>query len=223
MSLPPGDSLLVRDEKFSGGYEEYAGSELEKRTQILFSWQYWIMSCLCGLCILTRFTNKSASGRTHSISITSDDPDEYFTLEPGQRCSITPSDLVAFSGSISISARWRAWLPAWCMGQIRHYVLTGPGMAVVRAEGGITEDEVHPGKVVIRRKHCLISASEGILLHIRRTETLIPYLLGITSLFDLRLMGNGKYRIRNVVTIPRSVADRASHLFLEGLGKFLGF
>ena len=226
LDLPPGESLLVRDEKYTGGYEEYADSELEKRTQILFSWKYWLMSWLCGLCILTRFTNKSSTGRTHSISITSDDPDEYFTaitLAPGERCSITPSDLVAFSGSISIFGRWRAWLPAWCMGQIRHYVLAGPGMVVVRAEGGITGDEVHPGKVAIRRKHCLISASQGVLLHVRRTETLIPYLLGITGLFDLRLMGNGNYRIRNVITAPRSVADRASHLFLEGLGKFLGF
>lgn len=224
--LPPGEALLVRDESYTGGYMEYDDGLLQKRTQLLFSHTYWLMSWLCGLCLLTRFTNPANGTRTHDITITSDDPDEYFSifkLAEGQRCYITPSDLVAFTGGIRVYARWRAWLPAWCMGQIRYYVLTGSGTVVVRAEGGITASPLAGGESAVRKKHSLISASQGIRLHVRRTETLIPFLMGNASLFDLRLQGCGSFRMRNAITRPRSLTDRVSHVFLESLGKFLGF
>lgn len=224
--LPPGEALLVRDESYTGGYMEYDNGLLQKRTQLLFSREYWLMSWLCGLCLLTRFTNPAGGVRTHDITITSDDPDEYFstfTLQAGRRCYISPSDLVAFTGGVRIYARWRAWLPAWCMGQIRYYVLTGNGAVVVRAEGGITAQNLKTGETAVRKRHSLISASQGVRLHVRRTETLLPFLLGNASLFDLRLQGNGCFRMRNAVTRPRSLTERASHVFLESLGKFLGF
>ena len=226
ISLPPGQSLLVRDESYTGGYMEYDDGLLQKRTQFLFSWEYWLMSMLCGLCLLTRFSNPQNATRPHDVAITSDDPDEYFstfTIEPGQRFYITPSDLVAFTDGIRIYAGWHFRLPSWSMGQVRCYTLTGSGTVVVRAEGGITAGSLRHGETAIRKRHSLICASRGIRLHVRRTETLVPFLLGNASLFDLRLQGTGAYLIRNAVTRPRSLSERASHIFLESLGKFLGF
>ena len=212
--LPPGDCLLVRDEAYTAGYTEFEDSRLRKGTQMLLSWRYWYMSRRCGLTLLTRFSNPEDSSRTHEVNITSNDPDEYFhviTLEPGQRCYVTPADIVAVSGGVELHARWRLWLPAWCMGQIRAYVASGRGTVVVRAVGGITAGTLEPGQVTVRKLHSLICASQGVQLHVRRTETLIPYLLGKATLFDLRLQGHGSYCIRN--TFSHSTA----------VGRLLGF
>ena len=198
--VPPGDCLLVRDEEYTAGYTEFEDSRLRKGTQMMLSWRLWYMSWRCGLHVLTRFSNPDDSSRTHEVNITSNDPDEYFsviTVEPGQRYYITPADIVAVSGGVDIRAHWRLWLPAWCMGQVRAYVASGRGTVVVRAVGGITADTLEPGQVTVRKLHSLICASQGVQLHVRRTETLIPYLLGKATLFDLRLQGHGTYCIRN--------------------------
>ena len=212
--VPPGDCLLVRDEAYTAGYTEFEDSRLRKGTQMLLSWRYWFMSWRCGLTVLTRFSNPADSTRTHEVNITSNDPDEYFsliTLEPGQHCYVTPSDIVAVSGGVNIRARWRLWLPAWCMGQVRAYVASGRGTVVVRAVGGITAGTLEPGQVTVRKLHSLICASQGVQLHVRRTETLIPYLLGKATLFDLRLQGHGSYCIRNTFSHATAV------------GRLLGF
>lgn len=224
--LKPGESLLVRDESYTGGYIDHKSGAMKKETQWIFSHRYWLMSWLSGLCILTRFTNPATGAHTHEISITSDDPDEYFsifTMAPGQKCFITPSDLVAFTDGLRISARWNVYPPAWCMGQIRYYVLSGSGTVVVRAEGGVTARNLASDEIAVRKKHSLICATQGVTQHVRRTETLIPFLLGNASLFDLKLEGAGAFHIRNAITRPHTLIERASHVFLESLGKFLGF
>ena len=216
VSLPPGGFLLVRDESYTAGYTEFEDSRLHKNTRWLLSWRYWYMSLHCGLTMLTRFSNPADSPRTHEISITSNDPDEYFsafTLEPGQRYYVTPADLVAISGGVRLNARWSLRPAAWCMGQVRAYVLSGQGTVVVRAVGGITAGTLAQGQVVVRKLHSLMCASHGVELHVRRTETLIPYLTGRAKLFDLRLQGSGNYCIRNTDA-------RAFHM---RLGKLLGF
>ncbi len=216
VSLAPGESMLVRDEAYTGGYTEFEDSRLEKSTKWLLSWKYWYLCRTRGLSMLTRFTNPEDSTRTHEITITSNDPDEYFsafTLEPGQRYYITPSDLVAISGGVELGSRWRLWLPAWCMGQVRAYVLSGCGTVVVRSVGGMTAGSLKPGEVTVRKLHSLIYASQGVQLQVRRTETLIPYLTGRATLFDLRLQGSGNFCIRNVAERPLGL----------GLGRFLGF
>ena len=214
--LPPGDSVLVRDESYTAGYTEHADCRLKKSICLIFSWKYWFMSYTCGLRMLTRFTNPAQNERALDISITSNDPDEYFAVinvEPGQRYYFTPSDLVAISGGVEIHARWRLWLPAWCMGQVRAYVLSGRGTVVVRAIGGITAGHLENGREDVRKLHSLICASQGVHLHVRRTETFLSYLLGRADLFDLRLTGNGAYCIRNSMERP----------FGAGLGQWLGF
>lgn len=212
--LPPGDSLLVRDESYTAGYTEHVDCPLRKGTCLLLSWRYWFMSYTCGLRLLTRFTNPAHNPGSLDIAVSSNDPDEYFsiiTLEPGQRYYVTPSDIVAISGGVDIRACWRLWLPAWCMGQVRAYVLSGHGRVVVRAMGGITAGSLEGGRVAVRKLHSLVCASQGVHLHVRRTETFLSFLLGKADLFDLRLVGSGSYCIRNA-------AEPAA-----GPGKLIGF
>ena len=226
LPLEPGQVLTVCDEAYTGGYSDEDSERLSKSTKWIFSGRYWIMSVLCGLVLMTRFKNKGNT-KTQHITITSDDPDEYFSelrVQEGSKFYITPADLVAYSDGIHIRAHWRLFsLTAWCMGQVRYYTLAGSGRVVVRSEGGITINRVTPGNSYICKKHSIISAEQGVRMHVRRTETLAPYLFGRSGLFDLRLHGNGAYRMRNAISTPHTLSERASHLFMESLGAFFGF
>ena len=227
LPLAPGQVLTVCDEDYTGGYTDADVAKLKKRTQWLFSVRYWLMSWLCGLVLMTRFENARANTETHYITVTSDDPDEYFSeqhLEEGQPIFISPSDLVAFSDGIRIRAHWRLLSPvAWSMGQVRYYSLSGRGRVIVRSDGGLTGKSVTPGCSYICKKHSIISAEQGVRLHVRRTETLMPYLFGKSDLFDLRLHGTGFFRMHNALHQPHTVSERVSHIFMESLGAFFGF
>lgn len=225
LTLRPHESISVRDESFCAGYSE--SPQLSKNTHWIFSPHHPIMSLFCGLTLMTRFRSSPQSTMEHTLSISSDDPDEYFselTIREGESVLISPTDLVAFSSGIHISACWKLFsLPAWCLGQIRYYSLSGAGSVVVRSQGGITRLNVSPSLSFIRKKHSLISASNGVLLSAHRTETLVPYLLGRTDLFDLQLRGSGCVRLRNAQVAPTTLVEKTFYTFLEGLGKLLGF
>ena len=227
LPLAPGQVLTVCDEDYTGGYTDADVDKLEKRTQWLFSGRYWLMSWLCGLVLMTRFENARANTETHYITVTSDDPDEYFYeqhLEEGHPIFISPSDLVAYSDGIRIRSHWRLLsLVAWSMGQVRYYSLSGRGRVVVRSDGGLSSKSVTPGCSYICKKHSIISAEQGVRLHVRRTETLMPYLFGKSDLFDLRLHGIGLFRMHNALHQPHTVSERVSHIFMESLGAFFGF
>lgn len=227
LPLAPGQVLTVCDEDYTGGYTDADVAKLKKRTQWLFSGRYWLMSWLCGLVLMTRFENARANTETHYITVTSDDPDEYFAeqhLEEGHPIFISPSDLVAYSDGIRIRAHWRLLSPvAWSMGQVRYYSLSGRGRVVVRSDGGLTGKSVTTGCSYICKKHSIISAEQGVRLHVRRTETLMPYLFGKSDLFDLRLHGTGFFRMHNALHQPHTVSERVSHIFMESLGAFFGF
>ena len=227
LMLQPGESITVRDESYSGGYTDYRDGQLIKRTCWIFSLRYLIMSWLCGLYLMTRFTHVRPDGTPHELIITSDDPDEYFTvitLRKGDKRYITPSELVAYSDSIQLKAHWRFFsLVAWCMGQVRYYILSGEGQVVLKSEGGITASRVSGTKCCIRKKHSVIYTTEGVKMHIRRTETFAPYFLGRTGLFDLRMQGNGFFYMRNAAVKPTTLTDKIAYTFLEGIGKFFGF
>ena len=225
IALRPDESISVRDETFCAGYSD--SPQLTKDTHWIFSLRHPLMSILCGLTLMTRFRSAPESTVEHTLSISSDDPDEYFSklfLREGERVLISPTDLVAFGSGIQISACWKLFsLPAWCLGQIRYYTLTGPGTVVVRSQGGITQLTVSPALPLIRKKHSLITSSSGVLLSARRTETLVPYILGRTDLFDLQLRGEGCVRLRNAQVVPATLVEKTFYTFLEGLGKLLGF
>ena len=227
LPIAPGQVLTVCNEDYTGGYTDADVAKLKKRTQWLFSVRYWLMSWLCGLVLMTRFENARANTETHYITITSDDPDEYFSeqhLEEGHPIFISPSDLVAYSDGIRIRAHWRLLsLVAWSMGQVRYYSLSGRGRVVVRSDGGLTGKSVTPGCSYICKKHSIISADQGVHLHVRRTETLMPYLFGKSDLFDLRLHGTGFFRMHNALHQPHTISECLSHIFMESLGAFFGF
>lgn len=224
--IPVGESFMLKSEEYSGGYTDKANvTGLQKITKFLYSRKCWLMSVLCGLCILTRFRNKGNIAQ--SVRITSSDPDEYFCelkLTEGTRYFILPSDLVAFSSGVRISAFNRfSSVAAWAMGQVRYYVLEGTGSVVIRSFGGITRIPADTSTRFVQKKHSIISAVGQLSLRATRTETLIPYLLGESSLFDHQISGEGVYFIRNTLRGPRTFTERFTNVFFSSLGKFLGF
>lgn len=224
--IPVGEAFMLKSEEYSGGYTDMVNSNgLKKITQFLYSRKCWLMSVMCGLSILTRFHNKGNVAQ--SVRITSSDPDEYFCelkLTEGTRYFISPSELVAFSSGVRISAfnRFNS-VAAWAMGQVRYYVLEGTGSVVIRSFGGITRIPADETLRFVQKKHSIISAVGKLSLRATRTETLIPYLLGESSLFDHQVSGVGVYFIRNTLRSPRSLSERFSNVFFTSLGKFLGF
>lgn len=224
--LAPGESLILKNERYCGGYSDAAaGEQLQKRTRYIYSTQYWLMSLMCGLTIMTRFLNKSREGQ--HIRITSDDPDEYFCkfrLEEGAQIFVTPGDLVAFSGGVRLTvlSRLRSY-SAWAMGQVRYYTLVGSGDVVLRAHGGMTRIVSGGSRYNVHKKHSIIDAGGQLRLVPHRTETFFPYLLGNSSLYDMRIEGEGEYHIRNTSRKALTVSERLSNVFFSSLGKFLGF
>ena len=224
--LSPGDSLILKNERYCGGYSDAAaGDQLQKRTRFIYSTRYWLMSLMCGLTIMTRFLNKSKE--VQHIRITSDDPDEYFCkfrLEEGAQIFVTPGDLVAFSGGVRLAVLNRlSSYSAWAMGQVRYYTLVGSGEVVLRAHGGMTRIVSGGGRYNVHKKHSIIDAGGHLKLVPHRTETFIPYLLGNSSLYDVRIEGEGEYHIRNTAKKALTVSERLSNVFFSSLGKFLGF
>ena len=224
IELPPGGEFTVRNEDFIGGYQEYAGSRLRKRTRLLFDWHYPLMSFFCGLTLMVRFSNRSE--QSHRISITSNAAAEYFPLLPlalAHPYVTAPPPPSAFSAAARAPPPLLFYLPAWCMGQVRYYLLSGQGSIIVRAEGGLTAYSLKPGECGIRNKRSLVSSTQGVELHVRRTETFVPYFLGLSDLYDMRLSGQGDYYVRNTMRQARTVSEKVSHVFWTCLGKFLGF
>lgn len=224
--LKPGESFILKSETYCGGYSDNTKvTDLLKQTQWIYSTKYWLMSILCGLTILTRFTNRGH--QTQTIRITSDDADEYFcqlNISPGEHHFVIPSDLVAFSSGVQLTAFNQFKSPsAWAMGQVRYYILQGEGTVILRAHGGMTRIESDRYSINTHKKHSIIHASGKLQLHARRTETLVPYLLGHADLFDQKITGEGIYHIRNTSRKTLTLPEKFSHIFFSSLGKLLGF
>ena len=224
--LPMNETITLKDESYCGGYTDHASvPRLEKRTCLVYSMRYWLMSLMCGLTIMTRFANKNSA--TQHIRITSDDPDEYFCkieLRRGEPLFVTPSDLVAFSKGVKIKSINHFFsLSAWAMGQLRYYVLEGQGYVVLRSNGGMSCIQSDHTLLNVHKKHSIINACGRLSLNARRTETFIPYLIGNSPLFDVLVRGEGAYHIRNTSRKALTPSEKFAGVFFSSLGKLLGF
>ena len=229
ITLQPGRKLVVKDEAYTAGYTDSSDSELQKSTEWFFrnDIRTIILSFSHGLIMMNRYENPPTATHAQEVQISSEDPDEYFSeirISDGQQFYIAPSALVAYTDGIRLSACWRLFsLTAWCAGQIRYYSISGNGQIIVSAHGGATGKEVTPEKEGICKKHSVTAATQGVRMHVRRTETFFPYLLGKTSLFDLRLDGRGCYLLRNAIGKHATPVERMMYICMKALGKFLGF
>ena len=227
LTLSPGEELIVRDETYVSCRE----IGMEHRFIWLYSWRYPIMSICCKLTNLVAY--KATVDKSGELSISSDDPDEYFCslpLPPGEQLIILPSDLVAFNDDVIIRRRWCFSPHAFCYGQLRFFILCGPersqgqppARVVVRSLGGITKENITAGGYAFQ-KRSLITASADVEMSVRRTESFWNYFVGRSTLFDLRLSGSGEVRIHNAQNKATTIVDRTINVVLNAIGNLLGF
>lgn len=224
VTIEAGESLLVRDEKYVA-LREVDG--MSHRFIFVYSWWHLIMSICCKLTSLVSY--RANAGRARELRISSDDPDEYFCaveLPPGEEIIIHPSDLIACSEDIALKSRWIFSPQAFCAGQMRFFIMRGPerepgqrpARIVVRSFGGITSMQLRDSGYALK-KHCLITATSGVCMGVRRTESFWNYFSGQSDLLDLYLGGTGEVRIHNAgldTTNPHEKGNSA-------LGNLLGY
>lgn len=227
VSIAPGQSLTIKQEDFLASYAKKQG--IRKRTVWLFSRQYWLMSLINGLSLMTRLSLDSKATTPFQADISSSsDPDTYFLrvdLTPNLPLMIMPSSLVAYSGDIHLRVHWRFWnLVSWCIGQIRYYTISGTGYIVLQGQGGLTQnsqDDMDGDHVIKMRALAAISSRRG--LQVQRTETFIPYFLGMTDLLDMRISGEGIAVQRNVIQESQTLLGKTRDSIFSIIGKLLGF
>jgi len=222
-TIKQGETFIVKEERYTAG--RHLSPDLKKNTKFIYSWHTPLMSLVCGLYNMNRFTNEDRCPCV--INISSDDPNDYFveiTLEPDSQYYIQPSALVAFSEGLRVHAAWRIFhLPAWCIGQLRFIILQGPGRIVLKGTGGVSKNMIVPEKEKAFKKQTLLFSTSGVEQHVARTETFWPYLLGNADLFDLRLKGHGIFCFRNTTYSEHTIVGRTFNTLCSALGKILGF
>ncbi len=222
-TIHPGEKFIIKHEQYTAGYTRTP--ELRKNTKYLYNISTPLMSLFCGFFLMSRYTNRGTDD--YSIDISSDDPNEYFVeieLNPDCLYYVTPTALVAFTEGIQVSTRWHLLsLPAWCMGQLRFYILRGPGRIVLKGLGGISPGELKENDARTIKSHTLLFSTAGIKQHVSRTETFWPYLLNNSSLFDVRICGGGQYCMRNTNRAEAPIPNRVLNAAFSAFGKVFGF
>lgn len=222
--LLPQESLIVRSEEYVRGY--MADENLKRSTRWILSWRRLFMSMFSGLVMMVRYSNKSE--RPLNIHISSDEPSEYFAridLDGSIPHFVTPSALIAVTGNIRFTACWRLWIPAWCIGQIHYYMLRGKGSIVVRSFGGVTSGGVSDKEkcTPVLKPHAVLTSGGAVRMHAKRTEVFWPYFFGRSSLYDLRLTGEGSYCSANAETPARTMVEGFVRILGSCIGRYLGF
>ncbi len=228
ITIEPGEAFLVKDEKYVA-LREVDG--MKHSFIFVYSWCHLIMSICCKLTSLVSY--KANAGKARELRISSDDPDEYFCtmdIPPGEQIVIHPSDLIGCSEDISLRTRWSFSPQAFYAGQMRFYVMQGPerelgqqpARVVVRSLGGITSMQIKDSGYALK-KHCLIAATSGVRMGVKRTESFWNYFNGQADLFDLYLSGTGEVRIHNARLKSTDGDERSNRTFREALCNFLGF
>ena len=208
LRLEPEQKVIVRKEQFSA---QYNNAQVRKGSQFVFSWEALFLSIACDMLCMVTYRNKS--GCLREISISSENPDDYFMrvdLKPNKRCYVRPSSLVAWSEGVRISGEWRLFsLSAWCIGQLRYYYITGPGFIVLRGEGGLTPFLQRDGGNNVVKMGSVVFCQESMYQHVARTESFVNYIMGGADLFDLKLSGRGAFVLRNCnLTAGQSLLHR---------------
>ncbi len=221
VEIKPNSSLIVVDERFVNGVE--ADSNIEKSMRWLFSWKYPIMSFFCKLRAMNEYKNIQQTSAY--IDITSNDPDDYFievNLNDCEGAFVVPSNIKAFSPTLKIECKWRLFsFVSLIMFRFRYYVISGSGKLVLSSSGGFANRQVI-NDYVRRKPSSLIFADANLKWNASRTELWYPYIIGNGELFDLLILGEGNYLIRNTIQ-SKALNLRSPESILNLLGKLAGF
>ena len=200
-----------------------------KRTRFLWRWKAPFTSFAAGLSEMTEVINETKEPEASIELCSGTDPDmQIIPIElyrhPG--LVLRPTHVVAVSGDIELSARWRLFnLHAWVSGTLRHLMFSGTGMIYVRGCGGLVARETD--NLPVRIEEARIIGYDGrVGLATARTETFWPYYRGKTSLYDYEFSGDGLVIYQQALPPEKrqstNPVSRALDAALRTIGKVLG-
>ncbi len=199
-------------------------------TQVMYDWRSPLVSIAAGLFLLTRVRAREdgAAEVRATLSPTGRGAADRYVLEvrleehPG--LVIHPKHLIALRGDIQIRRRWALGsLHAWATGQLRYVMLSGSGAIYLEGVGDVVAEDLHGESK--QETHDSIVAFDGRLAYAtRRTETFLPYLLGLKPLVEVGLQGEGCFVWQKTAEGEQSTfLEKTFGAFWSALGKVLGF
>ncbi|MGE4240661.1 hypothetical protein [Ramlibacter sp.] len=197
VALAPGQELLIKDP-----YLQDSPADARASTRALLSSAYPIACLAAGMFGLTR-VKADAAGLTVTVSSTVDPLDELalVSLSRTNGLVLLPRFLVAVvqdvDAPIAIRSVWRLGsLQAWLTFQLRYLVFTGAGAVIVRGCRGVRVERPDAQRRIAQS--ATIGFDAGLDYANRRTETFLPYLLGMKPLFHDAFAGRGVYAYQEV-------------------------
>lgn len=199
-------------------------------TQVLFDWRSPLVSLVARLYLLTRVVPREdgvPEVRATLAPSGEDGADSYIMridLDDHPGLVIHPRHIVAILGDVRIRRRWALTnLHAWATGQLRFILLEGTGSVFLEGVGDLVGERLEGG--VKQESHASIVAFDSRLAWTtRRTETALPYILGLKPLVEVGLEGDGVFFWqKSDRASDRNVVQRTFDTFLGALGKVLGF
>jgi hypothetical protein len=207
VALYSGQELLAKD-----AYLQDTPSKADARTQMFLNPRYPLACFASGMFGLTR-VGAGPGGATITLSSTVNPLDELAEVPLSASCGVVllPRVLVAVvqdaGAPIVIRSVWRIGsLQAWLTGQLRYLVFFGPGQAIVSGCRGVRIEQPDAQRRIAQAATVGFSASLDYAN--ARTETFLPYLLGMKPLFNDCFGGQGFYAYQEVpASRPGSGAD----------------
>ena len=199
-------------------------------TQILFDWRSPLVSLVAQLYLLTRVTPREdgvPEVRATLAPSGAEGADSYIMridLDDHPGLVIHPRHVVAILGDLRIRRRWALGnLHAWATGQLRFILLEGTGSVFLEGVGDVVAERLDGG--VKQESHSSIVGWDSRLSWTtRRTETALPYILGMKPLVEVGLEGDGVFFWqKSDRASDRNAVQRTLDTFLGALGKLLGF
>ena len=196
LTIGPQRELLVKNE-----YLQDSPHGIQARTRWLLNWRYPFTSLASRMIGLTRLAADWPAAVTVSPSLIPFEELASIELAADGGFVLQPRHLVGLlqdpSNPISIRSVWRLGsLHSWLTWQFRYLVFHGPGTVIVKGCRGVRIECPDAQRRI--SADATVGFSASLAYANARTETFIPYLLGLKPLFTDRFSGNGVYAYQEV-------------------------
>jgi hypothetical protein len=200
------------------------------QTQILFDWWSPLVSLVAGLFLLTRVAPRAdgvSEVRATLAPSGADGADSYIMridLDDHPGLVIHPRHIVALLGDVRIRRRWALGnLHAWATGQLRFILIEGTGSVFLDGVGDVVGERLG-GDAKQESHNAIVGWDSRLTWTTRRTETALPYILGLKPLVEVGLEGDGVFFWqKSSRASDRGAIQRTFDTFIGALGKLLGF
>ena len=143
-------------------------------------------------------------------------------LEEGPKLVLRPDCIVAISGSVEVTTRYRFNLLAWLSGQFRFWVFSGPGSVFLQSPGGVSQQDLNHEESIFE-SGVVIGFEANLEQSMARSKAFLHFLYGKKPLIQQRFSGCGTV-IRSDAqwTRQKTAIEQLSGGLLSAIGKVAG-